>query len=126
LIRLSLLPASKARSLFNGHIQISGDIELGQHVKQLLDSIDIDWEGYLGQFTGEIVAHQIGRIVKKSTDFTTQLRVSIKEQLSEYVHEECRLFPPQEEVEDFYNDLDALSLRVERLEAHLNHYRAKP
>ena len=38
LIRLSLLPASKVRSLFNDKIRISGDVELGQHVKKLFDS----------------------------------------------------------------------------------------
>lgn len=35
LIRLSLLPASKARSLFNDKIRMTGDTELGQQVKAL-------------------------------------------------------------------------------------------
>ena len=64
LIRLSLLPASKARSLFNDKIRMSGDIELGQQVKKIFDEIDIDWEGHLAQFTGDVVAHQIGSIFR--------------------------------------------------------------
>ena len=44
----------------------------------------------------------------------------MKHHLSDYLHEELRAFPPQEEVHDFFNDVDALSLRVERLTAHMN------
>ena len=58
------LPASKARSLFNDKIRISGDIELGQ-LKKLFDEMDIDWEGHLAHFTGDVVAHQIGSLVRK-------------------------------------------------------------
>ena len=36
LIRLSFLPASKARSLFNDKIRLSGDTELGLQVKNYL------------------------------------------------------------------------------------------
>ena len=60
LIRLSLLPASKVRSLFNDKIKLSGDVELGQKVKELFDDIDIDWEGHLARFTGDVVAYQVG------------------------------------------------------------------
>ena len=64
LIRLSLLPASNVRSLFHENIRIIGDIELGQQVKQLFDGLDIDWEGHLAHFTGDVVAHQLGRFAR--------------------------------------------------------------
>ena len=83
LIRLSLLPASKVRSLFNDKIRISGDVELGQQVKK-------------------------------------QFSESMRRDVTEYLQEELRAFPPREEVNDFFNDIDELSLRVERLAAHVN------
>ncbi len=119
LIRLSLLPASKARSLFNDKIKISGDVELGQHVKQLFDEIDIDWEGHLAQFTGDIIAHNVGSIIRRGLAFKEQLNTSIRLDLSEYLQEELRVFPPKEEIEDFFNDIDELSLSVERLDAKI-------
>ena len=64
LIRLSLLPASKARSLFNDKIRLSGDVETGQKVKQLFDDLDIDWEGHLAHFTGDVVAYQLGSLFR--------------------------------------------------------------
>ncbi len=120
LIRLSLLPASKLRSLFNDHIRISGDMEFGQQVKALFDHIDIDWEGHLAHFTGDVVAHQIGSWVREGRAFNRRLVSSFQRSMTEYLQEECRLVPSAQEVNDFFQDIDDLGLRVERLIAHFN------
>lgn len=120
LIRLSLLPASKARSLFNDKVRISGDIELGQQVKKLFDEMDIDWEGHLAHFTGDVVAHQIGSFVRKGMDFKKHFSESMSQNVTEYLQEELRVFPTRNELDDFFNDIDELSLSVERLQAHIN------
>lgn len=120
LIRLSLLPSSQARSLFNDKIRMSGDIELGQKVKQLFDNMDIDWEGHLAQFTGDVVAHQIGSFVRQGIHFKKQLSNSMQHNVTEYLQEELRLLPSKAELEDFFHDVDELSLATERLQAHIN------
>ncbi|KTD18596.1 Protein YigP [Legionella lansingensis] len=120
LIRLSFLPASKARSLFNDKIRLSGDVELGQQVKKLFDELDIDWEGHLAHFTGDVVAHQIGSIFRQGLAFKKQFTESMRHNLSDYLHEELGIFPVREEVDDFFNDIDKLSLDVERLQVHVN------
>ncbi len=120
LIRLSLLPSSKVRSLFNDKIRISGDVELGQRVKKLFDEIDIDWEGHLAQFTGDVVAYQVGSFVRQGLQFGRQIQDSFCHDVTEYLQEELRLFPPREEVNDFFKDIDELTLTVERLAAHVD------
>ncbi|CAM4384730.1 MAG: Ubiquinone biosynthesis accessory factor UbiJ [Legionella sp.] len=121
LIRLSLLPASKARSLFNDKIRMSGNMELGQQVKKLFDEMDIDWEGHLAHFTGDVVAHQLGSFMRKGLSFTKRIDESMRQNMSEYLQEELRILPSQNELEDFYKEVDELSLSVERLQAHVNH-----
>ncbi|CDZ76090.1 Putative lipid carrier protein [Legionella massiliensis] len=120
LIRLSFLPASKARSLFNDKIRLSGDVELGQQVKKLFDELDIDWEGHLAHFTGDVVAHQLGSLFRQGIAFKKQLSESMRHNLSDYLQEELGSFPPREEIDDFFSDIDKLSLDVERLQAHVN------
>lgn len=120
LIRLSLLPASKVRSLFNDQVRMTGNVELGQAVKQLFDEIDIDWEGHLAHFTGDVVAHQIGNFVRRGKRLKHSLKTSLKQNLSEYLQEEVRLTPPREEIEDFMREIDTLVLDVERLSAHIH------
>jgi ubiquinone biosynthesis protein UbiJ len=119
-IRLSLLPASKLRSLFNEQIQISGDVELGQQVKQLFDELDIDWEGHLAQFTGDAVAHQFGVFIRHGKAFAERFSQSMCDNVTEYLQEEVRLTPSPEEVTDFFNDVDELVLDVERLSARVH------
>lgn len=119
LIRLSFLPASQARSLFNEKIRLTGDVELGQEVKKLFDALDIDWEGHLAQFTGDVCAHQIGSLFKKASQFHQRLGQSLRHNSREYVQEERQLLPSREEVEDFFAEVDEARLEVERLEAQL-------
>ncbi len=125
LIRLGLLPASKVRSLFNNQIKMTGDATFGQAVKQLFDGIEIDWEGHLASFTGDVVAHQVGRLARRGQRFKQSLHTSLKHNVGEYLQEEVSLTPPREALEDFMNDVDALSLAVERLTAHINQYLAR-
>lgn len=125
LIRLSLLPASKARSLFNDKIKLSGDVELGQQVKALFDELDIDWEGHLAHFTGDVVAHQIGSMFRQGLALKDKVSASMRHNITEYLQEERRIFPTREEVDDFFNDVDELSLRFERLTAHVNQLAAR-
>ena len=120
LIRLGLLPASKVRSLFNDKIRLSGDVELGQRVKKLFDELDIDWEGHLAHFTGDVVAHQLGSFVRQGLAFKEKIATSMSQNLTEYLQEERRVFPSREEINDFFSDIDELSLRSERLAAHVN------
>lgn len=122
LIRLSLLPTSKARSLFNDKIRISGDIELGQSVKKLFDEIDIDWEGHLAHFTGDVVAHQIGSFVRKGLEFKNQFSTSMQQNITEFLQEELRISPSRNELEDFFAEVDELVLSVDRLQAHINNF----
>ncbi|MGC1183331.1 ubiquinone biosynthesis accessory factor UbiJ [Legionella sp.] len=121
LIRLGLLPASKARSLFNDKIRMSGDTELGQQVKKLFDEMDIDWEGHLAHFTGDVVAHQIGSFVRKGMSLKKRFDASMRQNMSEYLQEELRVAPTKNELEDFFAEIDELSLCVERLQAHVNY-----
>lgn len=120
LIRLSLLPASKARSLFNDKVRMSGDVALGQQVKQLFDDMEIDWEGHLAHFTGDVVAHQVGAFVRKGVQFKKHFSESMTLNVTEYLQEELRAFPSKNEINDFFHDIDDLSLATERLQAHVN------
>jgi len=119
-IRLSLLPSSRARSLFNDKIRLSGDTEVGMAVKRLFDEIDIDWEGHIAQFTGDIIAHQLGRFVKKGLSKTRSINASLTRQMQEFIQNECQLTPSQAELDEFYHECDELTLATERLAAKIN------
>lgn len=123
LVRLSLLPASKARSLFNDEIKMEGDAEFGEAVKALFDDLDIDWEGHLAYFTGDVVAQQIGNVVRKGLSFTEHIKNSLKNQFGDFFKEELRVAPGQEELRDFFDDVDSIRADIERLEAKVAQFK---
>ena len=120
-MRLSLLPTAKARTLFNNQVTISGDVGLGQAIKQLFDGVDIDWQSHLATVTGDVIAHQVSQMVEKGKAYHHQVSNSWHTTVSDYLHEEVRWFPPEEEIRDFFADVDALALQLERIEARMKH-----
>ena len=111
--------AAGAQQLFAGHVQIEGDTELARRFSEVLADLDIDWEEQLSRFTGDIVAHEIGRSVRAASGEGARIRRSSEQILSEYLTEEARLLPHRFEVEDFIADVDTLRDDAERLAARI-------
>ena len=89
-------------SLFSGDVEISGDVELGEQFRAVLDSMDIDWEEQLSKLTGDVIA-----------DLTLQ------QDLAEYLHEESRVLPVRHEVDEYINAVDEVRMAVDRLQARV-------
>jgi ubiquinone biosynthesis protein UbiJ len=107
------------KSLFSGDVEISGDTELGQTFKQILDDMDIDWEEHLSHITGDIIAHQAGKLVRETLQWGKKAMDTIGQDLSEYLQEEIRAVATQHEVEDFLENIDTLREDTDRLDARV-------
>lgn len=125
LIKMGLLPSSQIHALFQDKIHLSGDAELGQNVKKLFEELDIDWETQLAKLTGDAIAFKLGDVFRQGMAWQQQISSSLHASISDYIHEEVRAFPPREEVNDFFNAIDELSMDIERLEAKINLLMAK-
>ncbi len=106
-------------ALFTGNIKIAGDTELGEKFQQLLADIDIDWEEQLSRLTGDVVAHQAGKIVKGARQFVRQSSVTLGLDITEYLQEEARLTPTRIEIDHFLGQVDELRSDSDRLEARV-------
>lgn len=119
----ALLRATKTKETHSqlfSNVTITGDLELGQQVRDLLYEMEIDWEEHLAKYTGDVVAHQVGNVVRSITQWGKNTFTSLRQNLTEYLQEEARHLPPRQEVEDFYSDIRVLQHDVERTEAQLN------
>jgi ubiquinone biosynthesis protein UbiJ len=114
-----LLAPDKPAALVNGNLRVSGDSSVLLALEKSLATLDIDWEERLATVIGEIPAHQIGRAARASAGIGRRARNAFERHLEEFIHEEARLAPPRQEVEDFLADLRQLSSRADRLEAGL-------
>ncbi len=107
------------KKFFAEDVIIEGNLELGQQIIDLFDELDIDWEEHLSRIMGDVSAHQIGRFARGVKSVSQRLRTSLLQNVNEYVHEEAMVFPPREELTDFFNDVDATRMEADRLEARV-------
>lgn len=112
--------------LFEGDVEISGDVELGQQFSEILATLDIDWEEHLSHFTGDLVANKLGNVVRNLVAWGQQTTDTLSQDVAEYLQEENQAVPNQDEAEGFLSQVDTLRTDVDRMEARVrrleNHF----
>lgn len=119
-IQLHFSSKENAPKLFKQDLSITGDIQFGQEVRDLFQTIDIDWEEYLSHFTGDIIAHEAIKFLNHTSRFAQKIGLNLQQSLTEYLQEEAKHLPTKEEIDDFCDDIDHLTLRADRLQARLD------
>lgn len=112
-------------TLINGRLELQGDSAPLIELQQILANLDPDWEAPLVATLGDVAGHQLAQMLRGAFSWGRQAGSSLGRQLDEYIHEEARLSPPRLELEDFYQDVRDLDLRVERLESRVQRLRKR-
>ena len=124
LARLGL--SDNPTSVFGDGVEMTGNAQLGRKIQHILDSLKLDWEEQLSRFTGDVVAHQLGNMVRGLVDWGRKTADTFGRDVAEYFQEESRdlvvradlnLFLDQ--VDILRSDVDRLGQRVKRLQAQL-------
>ncbi|NOX43927.1 MAG: sterol-binding protein [Gammaproteobacteria bacterium] len=105
--------------LFSGDVEIKGDVELGQALKQILNQIEIDLEEQLSKITGDVIAHQVGNLARAGKSWSKKTAETLELDVAEYLQEESQQLPRCEEVEQFLSNVDLIRSDVDRLEARV-------
>lgn len=113
------LGGDSGKSLFSGEVTITGDVETGQAFKAILDAMDIDWEEHLSRLTGDVVAHQLGNAARRTGRLLRHGRLSLEQDLGDYLREELRLLPARIEIENFADEVTRLRTDADRLAARV-------
>jgi len=111
--------------MFAGEVTISGDVELGQRFKKLLENMDIDWEEHLSRVTGDIVAHKTGHAIREMAAWWRNNSERAQQNGREYLQEEVNILPEKQEVEAFFSDVESLRDDVARLAARITNLQQK-
>jgi len=106
--------------IHDGRLSISGNFDLALQLQHALQQLNPDWEAAIAVHIGDIPAHFLGNRVRGALTWSRQAFQSLHANIEEYVHEESRLLPGRRELKVTFDDIKALSLRTEQLEARLN------
>lgn len=111
---------SREDALFQGAVQIEGDTGIGQQFQDIFVGGDWDWEEQLSHFTGDIIAHQAGNLVRHTQRFLKDSGNTFADNSSEYLQEEAQLLPTRVEISYFLEDVDKLRTDTDRLSARVD------
>jgi ubiquinone biosynthesis protein UbiJ len=125
LLHMTLAPKSLRKQFFADDITITGDLDLGQHVIDLFDQLEIDWEEPLSRIIGDAPAYQFSRVLREVTAWGKETYKTLLTDVNEFVHEEIPLFPAPEAMQDFFHDVDQTRMDADRLAARMQHLAAK-
>ena len=101
-------------------IKIDGDTHLATEISKILQNMRWDMEEDLSKLTGDITAHKIGEITRKTLSEAKKQSINLAEMLSEYWQEEQPLLAKKRHVEQFNMQVDTIKSDVARFEKRLN------
>lgn len=119
-LRLAQQQASDGGGFGDGDIEVQGDVHLAQQLQQLIAGLDIEWEEIASNYTGDIIAHHLGRGARSARQWFRQTQQTAQQNIGEYLCEEARLIAPEHRVQQFNQQVDRLRADVDRLEQRVN------
>jgi ubiquinone biosynthesis protein UbiJ len=111
-----LAMAAGKTGIFDGGIEITGDVEVARHFSQVIDQLDIDWEEHLSALTGDMVARKAGVASTKFGEWMKRSGEAMQLNMADYLRDESQHLPHSWELEEFSDEVDSLRDRVALLE----------
>jgi len=110
----------------SGTLQVIGDVGLAQRFQSIIRNTDLDWEEFLSRYTGDIIAHKLGNLVRETGSFARQTGETLRRDIGEYLLYEKEAVPIREDIEvyissvdELRNDVERLKLRIDRLQRNI-------
>lgn len=117
---LSLLVRREPLTSLQGRgLELRGDLRFAQALQNLLLDLQIDWEFQLSRLVGDVPTQMMADGIRTSGDYLQKTSQRIREDVQDFLQQESGLLPIAAELEAFYEAVQALVLRVDRLDARL-------
>jgi ubiquinone biosynthesis protein UbiJ len=123
---IKLASYQKKGSLFKTkEIQLSGDSVRSQQIQAFMAAVNIDWEGILATFIGNVPAHILGNSLRNSFSWGKTLTLSLLRDAEEFIKYEVSLLPSKDIATTQFTAIDKLYRATESLEKRIKHKLAK-
>lgn len=101
-------------------MKTQGDGELAERFCRILRQVEIDWETYLAQYTGSLIAGEIGKVIGFAGYWRDHIVTTLKQEMQGVIQDEASGLPHQHEIDRFGADITLLTGRLERLQERVD------
>jgi ubiquinone biosynthesis accessory factor UbiJ len=108
------------RLMFQGKLSVRGQVHLLEATRDLLLDLDLDWEGELALWLGDVPAHSLAEGVRRAARWGRRAQGEMRRDIAEYVFEEAKLLPGRHQLDNLRDHLTELEVTTDRLAARLN------
>ncbi|SDN82208.1 ubiquinone biosynthesis accessory factor UbiJ [Vreelandella arcis] len=109
--------ASVEQLMFEGRLAFRGQVHLLEATRALLLDLDLDWENELARWLGDYPAHSLAEGLRRAAGWGLRTKDELVKDVSDYVFEEARLLPGRQQRDVLRDQLTALEVATDRLEA---------
>lgn len=107
-----------------GKVELSGDAELARRLENLIKRFQPDIEEAFTRVFGDVIGYQIARACQEAFAWTKNTTKSLVQNTAEYLREESRDLVAPAQMEQFFDEVDEVREKGERLERKLNQLKA--
>ncbi|MCP4125593.1 MAG: hypothetical protein GY753_00855 [Gammaproteobacteria bacterium] len=100
-------------------MRVSGESELAQQFCRILRGVEINWEAYLSQYTGSLIAGEVSKAIDFAAYWRDHIIDTLNRDLREYLQEEGAVLPTQHEIDAFGNGVLQLEQRLRQLQQRI-------
>ncbi|MBF0123884.1 MAG: SCP2 sterol-binding domain-containing protein [Magnetococcales bacterium] len=103
---------------FSRALKMSGETDTGLHFKNILDNVEIDWEGELSLFLGRPLAGLLTKTTERLQQSRQQLRNHLDQRSETWLREHH--WPRRHQLEQLREEGEAMAKRLDKMEHSLN------
>ena len=104
---------------------VSRDQELAQRFCSILRQIEVNWEKYLSQYTGTLIAGEVGKVMNSAGYWCGHILETLNQDVREYLQQETAVLPTRHEIERFGSSVERLTGRLEKLQKRIDGLKPK-
>jgi ubiquinone biosynthesis protein UbiJ len=103
-----------------GHVEITGDVEIADRFRELLLCARPDLEEELADWFGASLASQLSSFTRDTRTWAADLAEDLTDRATDYLHEDAGQLPAHNEINSHFAAVDELVNDVERLQTRLD------
>ncbi len=113
-------PIPEGGSAIPSEMRISGDSNLAERFCRILRQVEIDWEAHLAQYTGSLIAGEVGKAINFAGYWRDHIIDTLKQDVQELLQQESSVLPTRHEISRFGGEVEQLANRLGQLSQRID------